>query len=148
VMIDAMVGIGVAILLLCAACLWLLFCVIGLRKRIDLRESIAPDFRFNVLESRLDALELSASDARARLNDQLRALDSSGGTVAIHAPCDLCGKQGHVADMEWMSYGEARTLGLVLDHAQAHLHPECLLAEGCEHVDAVAGGWRRKEDVA
>ena len=68
-----------------------------------------------------------------------------------HAPCALCGKQGHVVDMEGMTgldmcslTGKTGPMAMSAALESVHLHPECLVEAGCERVEAVAGGWRRK----
>ena len=70
-----------------------------------------------------------------------------------HAPCALCGKQGHVADMERLTCADAMGAGLhdhvahLLDAPAKYYHPTCLVEAGYEHVESVAGGWRKKEVV-
>ena len=102
-------------------------------------------------ESRLDALEASDRLSAALLRDVERYIEHMSALEApSHAPCALCGKQGHVADMEAIGCADfvaLRNGGWRGDWSDTpvHCHPSCLVSAGYEHVDAVAGGWRKAE---
>jgi len=108
------------------------------------------DEALTAAEGRLDALERSLSIA---LKDSDRAYSLAlqcPQLPAEHAPCALCGKQGHVADMEAIGCADfvaLRNGGWRGDWSDTpvHCHPSCLVSAGYEHVDAVAGGWRKAE---
>ena len=128
------------------------------------------DGRVTATEARLDARMSTLQDHESRIDDAFAAISGMHKRIGVavkdadiarglamqmvegHATCALCGKVGHVADMEGMLMLELHQLPVslpVMDHGHVgdvvHLHPECLVDAGCERVDAVAGGWRQKK---
>jgi len=119
--------------------------------RLDARMSTLQDH-----ESRIDDAFAAISGMHKRIGVAVKDADIARGLamqpVSEHATCALCGKVGHVADMEGMGWEDCLELALdgapvikpIPTDAPSHFHPECLVSAGCERVEAVAGGWRRK----
>jgi len=110
-------------------------------------------------DGRLDALEASdrlnvvlLRDVEQDVSRVVTIARCATDGATTHAQCALCGKVGHVADMDVMSEAALIAMvGPVCCHFDAmiiggpyYLHPECLAEAGCERAAAVAGGWRRK----
>ena len=130
----------------------------SIRALHGLVDAAAEEVVMRLVDGRLAALEASdrlnvvlLRDVEQDVSRVVTIARCATDGATTHAQCALCGKVGHVADMDVMS--EAALIAMVgpVCHFDAmiiggsyYLHPECLAEAGCERVAAVAGGWRRK----
>jgi len=131
----------------------------SIRALHGLVDAAAEEVVMRLVDGRLAALEASdrlnvvlLRDVEQDVSRVVTIARCATDGATTHAQCALCGKVGHVADMEGMGWEDCLELALdgapvikpIPTDAPSHFHPECLVSAGCERVEAVAGGWRRK----